>query len=107
MAFGIPKVLEGDAKISALRAVSERLIPGLWDVGREQTAKEFAQTMMVELELDDVTAKKRAGGALDEEDASLGIWAGQIPITTKFGTPIANEDSKDLPIPEYIRKLID
>lgn len=107
MAFGVPRVLEGEAKIAALREVSEHLIPGLWDAGREQTAKEFAQTMMVELELDDVTAKKREGGALDEDDASLGIWAGQIPIITKFGPPISNEDSKDLQIPEYIRKLTD
>ena len=105
MAFGIPKVLEGEAKVKALRAVSERLIPGLWDIGREQTTKEFAQTMMVALELDDVTAKKREGGALDHEDSELGIWAGQIPIITRFGQPIPNEESANLPIPEYIRKI--
>ncbi|MEY3434069.1 MAG: hypothetical protein RL057_449, partial [Actinomycetota bacterium] len=48
MAFGVGKVLEGEEKIKALYAVSERLIPGLWDASREQTAKEYAQTMMVE-----------------------------------------------------------
>ena len=102
MAFGVGKVLEGEEKIKALYAVSERLIPGLWDAGREQTAKEYAQTMMVELKLDDVTAKKRSGEANDPDDASLPIWAGVIPVEMKFGEPITNQDSKHIEVPDYI-----
>ncbi len=105
MAFGVGKVLEGEEKIKALYAVSERLIPGLWDAGREQTAKEYAQTMMVELKLDDVTAKKRSGEANDPDDASLPIWAGVIPVEMKFGEPITNQDSKHLEVPEYIKNF--
>ena len=107
MAFWIPKVLEGEEKERALYAVSERLIPGLWEAGREQTKKEFAQTMMVELKLDDVTAKKRSGEALDgNEDLSLPIWAGYIPIESNYGEPVANENAKHLPIPDYIKNLV-
>ena len=107
MAFGVPKVLEGDEKEKALYAVSERLIPGLWDAGREQTKKEFAQTMMVELKLDDVTAKKRTGEALDgEEDLQLPIWAGYIPINSGYGEPVTNENAKHLPVPDYIKNLL-
>ena len=106
MIFGVPKAIEGDAKIAALKAVSDRLIPGLWDAGREITSKEFAQTMAVELSLEDMTAKKRAAGALDTDDASLPLWAGQIPIETKFGKPIPNEECKDMPLPDYIQKLV-
>jgi hypothetical protein len=105
MAFGVGKVLEGEEKIKALYAVSERLIPGLWDAGREQTAKEYAQTMMVELKLDDVTAKKRSGEANDPDDASLPIWAGVIPVEMKFGEPITNQDSKHVEVPDYIKNL--
>jgi hypothetical protein len=106
MAFGVPKVLEGDEKEKALYAVSERLIPGLWDAGREQTKKEFAQTMMVELKLVDVTAKKRTGEALDgEEDLQLPIWAGYIPINSSYGEPVTNENAKHLPVPNYIKNL--
>ena len=107
IAFGIPRVLEGDEKVEALKSVSEALIPGLWDAGREQTSKEFAQTMMVELKLDDVTAKRRSGGSLDAEDAHLPIWAGYIPLRSTFEQPIPNEDAKHLPIPDYIKKLAD
>ena len=65
----------------------------------------FAQTMIVALPLDDVTAKQRSGEALDGEDATLDIWAGQIPIITKFGEPITNADSSHVPVPEYIRRF--
>lgn len=106
MIFGKTKALEGEEKISALKEVSEKLIPGLWDAGREMTAKEFAQTMAIELSLEDMTAKKRASGALDVENAHLPIWAGQIPIETKFGQPISNEECMDMPIPDYIKDLI-
>ena len=105
MIFGTPKELTGEEKERGLYAVTERLIPGLWDAGREQTAKEFAQTMILELSLDDVTAKKRIGGAIDPEDANLPIWAGVIPISTQYGTPITNEDAKHVPIPDYIKEI--
>lgn len=105
MAFGVPKVIEGEAKQAALFAVSERLIPGLWDSGREMTKKEFAQTMAVQLALDDVTCKMRSGGALDLDDAQLPIWTGQIPIVTTFGEPITDESSSHLAVPKYIQNL--
>lgn len=107
MAFGIPRALEGDEKDGALYAVSERLIPGLWEAGREMTKKEIAQTMVVELLLDDVTCKRRSGGANDLEDANLPIWAGQIPVVTKYGEPITDESASKLPVPDYIKQLID
>jgi hypothetical protein len=83
------------------------LIPGLWKVGREQTKKEFAQTLIVELKLDDLTAKKRTGEAIDDEgDEKLPIWAGIIPIKSNYGEPVTNINAKDLPIPDYIKNLV-
>jgi nitroimidazol reductase NimA-like FMN-containing flavoprotein (pyridoxamine 5'-phosphate oxidase superfamily) len=105
MAFGITQVLEEEEKSAAMKALTEKLIPGLWEGGRPMTSKEFAQTMIVALPLDDVTAKQRSGDALDGEDAELAIWAGQIPIITKFGEPITNQDSSHLPVPDYIRRF--
>ena len=87
--------------------VSEHLVAGLWDAGRPMVAKEFAQTMAVELSLKDMTAKKRVGGALDDEDAQLPIWVGQIPMKTTFGTPIPNPECADMPLPDYIKKIVE
>ena len=105
MAFGSTRVLEDDAKEEAMKALTNKLIPGLWEAGRPMTSKEFAQTMIVELPLDDVTAKQRSGGANDAEDSALNIWAGQIPIITKFGEPITNEDSSHVSVPEHVKDL--
>lgn len=105
MAFGVPEVIEGDEKEAALYAVSERLIPGLWDAGRQMTKKEFAQTMAVALTLDDVTCKRRSGGPLDPEDAHLPIWAGEIPLREVLGAPIPDQAAAHLPIPDYIKRL--
>lgn len=107
MAFGVTEVLEEDKKEVAMKALTDKLIPGLWEGGRSMTAKEIAQTMIVALALDDVTAKQRSGEALDGEDAALDIWAGQIPIITKLGEPITNNDSSHIPIPEYIRRMVE
>lgn len=106
MIFGVPRAIEGEEKIAALKLVSDRLIPGLWDAGREITAKEFAQTMAIELGLEDMTAKKRAAGALDDDDSGLPIWAGHIPFKTSFATPVPNEECKNMPIPNYIAQLL-
>ncbi len=89
-----------------MKALTEKLIPGLWESGRPMTSKEFASTMIVSLSLDDVTAKQRSGDALDDDqDVELDIWAGQIPIITKFGEPVTNKDSSHVPVPEYIRRF--
>ncbi|MFM7873424.1 MAG: pyridoxamine 5'-phosphate oxidase family protein, partial [Actinomycetota bacterium] len=37
MAFGVTKVLEDDAKSDAMKALTEKLIPGLWEAGRPIT----------------------------------------------------------------------
>lgn len=106
MVFGIPAAIEDEQKEAALHAVTERLIPGSWAAGREMTKKEFAQTMVVELKLTDMTCKQRSGGALDLEDSGLPIWAGQIPIVTKFGEPITDESATHTAIPEHIQRLV-
>ena len=106
MAFGVTQVLEEEEKSAAMKALTEKLIPGLWESGRPMTSKEFASTMIVSLSLDDVTAKQRSGDALDDDqDVQLDIWAGQIPIITKFGEPVTNKDSSHVPVPEYIRRF--
>lgn len=106
MAFGSVTVLEESEKEKAMKALTEKLIPGLWETGRAMTPKEFAQTMIVALPLDDVTAKQRNEGANDVEDAALDIWAGQIPIVTNFGNPITNDDASHVPIPDHIKKFL-
>jgi nitroimidazol reductase NimA-like FMN-containing flavoprotein (pyridoxamine 5'-phosphate oxidase superfamily) len=103
MAFGRASVLEGEEQGRALDVITEHLIPGMTAYGRPATAKEMAQTMVLSLPLDDVTAKKREGGANDPEDAHLPIWAGHLPIAIHFGEPIPDLGATHLEVPDHVR----
>ena len=46
MAFGIPRVLEGDEKHEGLVRVTNAIVPGFWDEARDMSTKESAQTMV-------------------------------------------------------------
>ena len=102
MIFGKARMLTDEEKRFALEKISNKLIPGLWDYGRPMTNKESAATMIVELSLDKISAKKRAGEPSDyEEDVELPIWAGILPLTTTLGAPITASNAKGIPIPPH------
>ena len=103
MIFGKARVLTDNEKRLALEKISNKLIPGLWDYGRPMTNKESAATMIVELSLDKISAKKREGEPSDDdEDVALPIWAGILPLTTTLGAPITASNAKGIPIPHHI-----
>ena len=104
MIFGKTKVLRDEDKIEAMKQLSNKLIPGIWEYALPSTDKDFAGTIIVELVLDKVTAKSRKGGPVDSpENIALDIWAGIIPIERKLGTPITSEDSRVTTVPDHIR----
>jgi hypothetical protein len=96
-------VLEDAEKDVALERITEKLVPGLWNYGRPLVAKEMAATMIVELSLDKISAKSRTGDPSDDdEDLTLPIWAGLLPIETKVGTPITAANAAAIPVPSHI-----
>ena len=103
MIFGKVKVLRDDEKIEAMKQLSNKLIPGIWDYAVLPSAKDYAGTVIVELPLDKFTAKSRKGGPVDEPElVAMDIWAGTIPIERKFGAPITAQDSAVKEIPSHI-----
>ena len=104
MIFGKTKVLRDEDKIEAMKQLSNKLIPGIWEYALPSTDKDFAGAIIVELGLDKVTAKSRKGGPVDSpENIESHIWAGIIPIERKLGTPITSEDSRVTTVPDHIR----
>jgi nitroimidazol reductase NimA-like FMN-containing flavoprotein (pyridoxamine 5'-phosphate oxidase superfamily) len=103
MVFGKARVLAAGEKDQALEAITEKLIPGLWEYGRPLTTKESAATMIVELSLERFSAKSRSGDPIDEDsDLDLPIWAGILPISTHKGQAQSAANASHLPIPPHI-----
>ena len=103
MIFGQVKVLQAIEKIEAMKKLSNKLIPGIWDYAIAPSPKDYAGTIIVELVLENFTAKSRKGGPVDSpEHIAMDIWAGVIPIERKFGTPITSSDSQVTEIPIHI-----
>jgi len=100
------EVIEPTAKLAAMRALVERLIPGRWDDVRQPTPGEIAGTRVLEIPLLEASAKVRTGGPVElAEDESFPVWAGVVPLRLTPGEPIP--DAKLAPgieAPEYVRR---
>jgi uncharacterized protein len=111
--FGRATVIEDyAAKVAALRALSEHIIPGRWVDVRAPSEREVQQTTVLSLPLDEASAKVRSGPPLDdEEDYDLPVWAGVIPLRMVAEMPV--DDPRLLPntdtpkyADEYARALL-
>ena len=103
MIFGKARVLNDAEKDVALERITEKLIPGMWSYARALTKKESAATLIVELSLDKLSAKARTGEPSDDdEDVSLPIWAGLLPLETKLGAPITATNAAGIDVPSHL-----
>jgi nitroimidazol reductase NimA-like FMN-containing flavoprotein (pyridoxamine 5'-phosphate oxidase superfamily) len=81
-------VADAVEKVNALQAFVDHVAPGRWDEVRQPTAKELQATSVLSLALDEVSAKVRTGPPVDdEEDYSLPVWAGVVPLHIQSGEP--------------------
>ena len=60
---------------------------------------------MLALPLAEASVKVRSGEPVDEpEDYALDIWAGVVPVTTRFGTPEPDAVLRPgIDVPQHIR----
>lgn len=98
-------VSEESEKFEALRIFTEHIIPNRWDEIREPNAKELKGTTVLRLSINEASAKMRVGNPIDdEEDMSLNVWAGVIPIKLMAEKPI-NDDQlpHNIEVPDYVK----
>ena len=90
--FGKAKLVEDEEdKMSALKALTEQMIPRRWNQARVPNTKELRATSVLSLEIKEGSAKVRTGAPNDDaEDYSLPYWAGELPLKLTTGTPIAD-----------------
>jgi nitroimidazol reductase NimA-like FMN-containing flavoprotein (pyridoxamine 5'-phosphate oxidase superfamily) len=92
-----------EEKLQALRAFTEKILPGRWNDTRQPNEKELKSTSILRLPLTEASAKVRQGPPEDDApDRELPIWAGVIPLQLVAGAPIRDEIcAPAIPLPAY------
>ncbi|MBK3577030.1 pyridoxamine 5'-phosphate oxidase family protein [Streptomyces sp. MBT65] len=101
------QVTDPEEKRTALDALVDHVVPGRSADSRPANKKELAATMVIRLDLDQVSAKLRTGGANDDpEDLDLPHWAGVVPLHPSYGAPLPNDDlAPGTELPDYLAAL--
>lgn len=96
-----------EEKTLFFKELTEKIVPNSWDYLRPMEAKEVDKTMLLVFDIVEASAKVRSGMPMDEqEDQDLPIWSGLIPIPSKRLTPIADELSVNIPLPEHLKSIL-
>ena len=86
------RILDEQRRLYALKLITDHVVAH-WDLVRPPSPSDLRKTIVLELPLAEASAKVRAGDPVDEPDDIAGPWwAGVVPITTRFGTPLASAD---------------
>ena len=97
-------VTDAEENDRALRAMTDHVV-ATWDTVRPPNESELRATRVVAIPLDEMSAKIRRGGAINEEiDADAAVWSGHVPMTTTFGAPVTNDDA-GAPVPSRVAAL--
>jgi len=90
----------------ALRAIVDHVLAGRAEDSRPPSEKELLATRVLALSIDEASAKVRTGPPVDDdEDMTLPFWSGVVPLSTTAGPP--EPVDPELPVPDYVRRLVD
>jgi nitroimidazol reductase NimA-like FMN-containing flavoprotein (pyridoxamine 5'-phosphate oxidase superfamily) len=105
---GTAAAVDGDDKMTGLRAIVNHITPGRWDEARPPSDRELRQTTVLRMPIVEASAKIRVGGPADDsEDLDLPIWAGQVPVAQVFSAPLDAEDlGQGIGLSPAVRRLV-
>jgi len=98
------EVTDPTEKAAALAAIVDHMLPGRSGDARSPNSTELTSTRVVSLPLDEVSAKVRTGGPIDDDDdLVLPVWAGVLPLRPAAG-PVRPDSVNPAAIgePEYL-----
>jgi nitroimidazol reductase NimA-like FMN-containing flavoprotein (pyridoxamine 5'-phosphate oxidase superfamily) len=101
------EVTDLDELYAAAKAITRHVLPGREDDAAEPRDKDWRETVIFRLPIDEASAKVRTGPpADDEEDLGLDVWAGTLPLRLVAGEPAASPDLKPgVPEPGYLKEF--
>ncbi|HEX4769228.1 MAG TPA: pyridoxamine 5'-phosphate oxidase family protein [Bryobacteraceae bacterium] len=81
-------VTEIEEKAKALHAFTDKIARDRWGEARIPSEQEYKATHVLAIPIEEASAKVRTGPPLDdEEDYSLPVWAGVVPLRISAGQP--------------------
>ena len=107
VAFGSGREITGeDLRLQALKAITDKIMPGRWDDARKPNGQELKATMIAAVKIESASAKIRTGGPLDDQaDYDLNVWAGVVPFRQVMDEPVTDVVCRIRP-PGYVDKFI-
>jgi nitroimidazol reductase NimA-like FMN-containing flavoprotein (pyridoxamine 5'-phosphate oxidase superfamily) len=85
-------IRDRDEKLAALDRIVEHMAPGRTAEARGPSPQELRATEVIELPIDEASAKIRSGGPIDaNRDYAESIWAGVLPLGLSVGEPVSDE----------------
>jgi hypothetical protein len=98
------KVTDQQELYSVLEIFTNKIQPGRWNDVRKPTEGEWKATMVLKFKIEEASAKIRTGEPKDdEEDYTLDVWAGVVPLRLVRGNPIPDPKLKPgVTKPDYI-----
>ena len=108
VALGNAAIVDAPAeKLEALRAFTEKILPGRWNNARQPNETELKATSILRLPLLEVSAKVRVGDVEDDaEDYGLEVWAGIVPLRLVAGEPVRDARcALGIAVPEYAKRF--
>jgi nitroimidazol reductase NimA-like FMN-containing flavoprotein (pyridoxamine 5'-phosphate oxidase superfamily) len=98
------EVVTRDAKLAAMRALVEHVVPGRWNDTRQPSDEELRTTRILTMPLGEASAKVHVGPPVDEEeDYARRTWAGELPLGLAIHAPVADPRlAEGIAVPEYL-----
>lgn len=103
--FSKPEWITNEKELyGVLEVFTNKMQPGRWDDVRKPTPAEWKATMVLAFAIEEVSAKIRTGPPVDdEEDYTLNVWAGVVPLNVERKSPVTDPRLKNgISIPAYL-----
>ncbi len=105
MILGKARIVSDSDKLRALQTLSEHFVRGRWVDVRPPSEQEMKLTTVLELDLEEASAKIRQGPPVDDdEDYSWPCWAGEISLKLQSKEPVPDPRlAPGTELPSYLR----
>jgi nitroimidazol reductase NimA-like FMN-containing flavoprotein (pyridoxamine 5'-phosphate oxidase superfamily) len=106
--FGNAYAVDDEEKHIAFEVITDQILKDRWKEARLPNQKEIKATSILALDIDQASAKVRAGGPKDDkQDLDCSIWSGIVPIHKIYGQAIPSDDNiQGLEVPASVLNLL-